>query len=192
MKKAAFIDRDGVLNEDREYVHRIADFALLRGSVSALRTLQQAGYLLVIITNQSGIARGLFSEEDYQELEAYMRKRLSDSGVSLDSVQYCPHLPDAPVARYRRDCECRKPRPGMILAATELLDIDPAQSILVGDRRADLEAGRAAGVARCFLVRSGRPLSDSDVLLADGVYEDLAGCVGELFRFRESRDSLPR
>jgi D-glycero-D-manno-heptose 1,7-bisphosphate phosphatase len=191
-RRAAFIDRDGVLNEDREYVYRIEDFEFIPGSVAALRTLQAAGYLLVIVTNQSGIARGRYSEGDYHELEVYMRKRLSDSGVSLDGVQYCPHLPDADVAQYRRDCECRKPRPGMIRAAAGLLDIDPAQSILVGDRRADLEAGRAAGVARCFLVRSGRPLSDGDLLLADGVYDDLAQCVAELLRFNDLQGALPR
>jgi D-glycero-D-manno-heptose 1,7-bisphosphate phosphatase len=191
-KKAAFLDRDGVLNEDREYVYRVEDFEFIPGSVGALRALQEAGYLLVIVTNQSGIARGRYSESDYHELEAYMRKRLSDSGVSLDCAQYCPHLPDADIAQYRSDCECRKPRPGMIQAATGLLDIDPAQSILVGDRRADLEAGRAAGVARCFLVRSGRPLSDSDLPLADGVYDDLAQCVAELIRFSPLRGSSSR
>ena len=111
-----------------------------------------------------------------------MRERLSRAGVSLDSVQYCPHLPDAPVAQYRRDCECRKPRAGMIRAAVGQLHIDLGQSIMIGDRKADVEAGRAAGVGRCFLVRSGQQLSAGDVLLADGVYADLAQCVTELLR----------
>ena len=111
-----------------------------------------------------------------------MRERLSEAGVSLDSVQYCPHLPDAPVAQYRFDCECRKPRAGMIRTAAGQLRIDLSQSIMIGDRRADVEAGRAAGVGRCFLVRSGQQLSAGDALLADAVYEDLAHCVGELLR----------
>lgn len=182
MRKAAFIDRDGVINEDRAYVYRAADFEFIPGSVDALRTLREAGYLLVVITNQSGIARGLFREADYRKLDEYMRERLAQAAVLLDSVQYCPHLPDAPILQYRRDCECRKPRAGMIRAAVEQLGIELSQSILVGDRKADIEAGRAAGVGRCFLVRSGQPLSAGDALLADGVYEDLARCVGELLR----------
>jgi D-glycero-D-manno-heptose 1,7-bisphosphate phosphatase len=176
-RRGAFIDRDGVLNEDRAYVHRVADYAFIPGSVDALRQLQQAGYLLVLITNQSGIARGLFTEADYHQLESYISEQLAQSGVSLDSVQYCPHLPDAPVAEYRQDCECRKPRPGMILDAAKLLDVDLTHSILVGDRRSDIEAGRAAGVGHCYLVRSGQKLSDADLLLADAVFDDLAQCV---------------
>ena len=167
--KGVFIDRDGVLNEDREYVYRTGDFVFIKGSVSALRALQAAGYRLVVITNQSGIARGMYSRDDYLQLEDYMRRSLLDAGVTLDAVQYCPHGPDS-------DCECRKPRPGMILAAAARLHIDPAQSILVGDRRADIEAGRAAGIGRCFLVRSGRALTDGDQQLADAVYDNLAQC----------------
>jgi D-glycero-D-manno-heptose 1,7-bisphosphate phosphatase len=186
VRKAAFIDRDGVINEERGYVYRIADFEFIRGSVEALRRLRAAGYLLVVITNQSGIGRGLYSEADFHALTAFMRERLADAGVTLDGVQYCPHLPDAEVAQYRLDCECRKPRAGMLLAAAGLLDIDTSQSILVGDRKADVEAGRAAGVGRCFLVRSGKPISDSDMTVADGVYEDLAQCVDGLIRLNNS------
>lgn len=177
MRKAAFIDRDGVINVDRAYVHRIEDFQLIPGAVEAMGRLQQAGYLLVLITNQSGIARGLFTEADYHRLDGYIRERLAQSGVSLDSVQYCPHLPNAQVTEYRRDCECRKPRPGMILTAATELDIDLARSFLVGDRKSDIDAGHAAGVGRCFLVRSGQRLSDADLLLADAIYDDLGQCV---------------
>lgn len=182
MVKAAFIDRDGVINEERGFVHRSADFEFIAGSVAALRQLRAAGYLLVVITNQSGIARGLYPESAFHELTAYMRQRLAASGVTLDSVQYCPHLPDAPLAQYRRDCECRKPRPGMLLAASQALDIDTAQSILVGDRIADIEAGRAAGVGRCYLVRSGKPLADGDLIAADGSFADLAHCAAAVVR----------
>lgn len=175
MNKAAFIDRDGVINEDREFVYRGADFHFIPGSIEALRALRAAGYRLVVITNQSGIGRGLFSEADYLALEAYMRAHLEQAGVVLDSIQYCPHAPDA-------ECECRKPRPGMLLAAIRELEIDPSQSLLIGDRAADIAAGRAAGIRRCFLVRSGKQLSAADLSLADGVYPDLAACTAALLR----------
>jgi D-glycero-D-manno-heptose 1,7-bisphosphate phosphatase len=180
--KAAFIDRDGVINVDRAYVYRIEDFEFIPGSIDALRNLRAAGYLLVVITNQSGIARGLYSESDYRLLEAHMRASLSSAGVVLDDVQFCPHLPDAAVAQYRSDCECRKPGSGMILNAARQLDIDLSRSILVGDRASDLQAGVAAGVGRCFLVRSGQAPMKSDTVLADGVFADLAQCVAELLR----------
>jgi D-glycero-D-manno-heptose 1,7-bisphosphate phosphatase len=176
-RKAAFIDRDGVLNEERAFVHRIEDFVLLPGAIEALRILQSAGYLLVVITNQSGIARGRYSEADYLALTAQMRERLQAAGIRLDAVEYCPHLADAPVERYRLDCDCRKPKPGMLLNAIRALDIDPRASFLVGDRLSDIEAGRAAGVGRCFLVRTGYPLSAEALVRADGVYDDLLSCV---------------
>ena len=180
MIEAAFIDRDGVINEDRAYVYRPDDFQFIPGSIAALRALREAGFALVVITNQSGIARGLFTEAQYLEGQTYLREQLSAAGVTLDSIQYCPHLPEAPVARYRQDCDCRKPRPGMILTAARQLDIDVSRSILIGDRTADVLAGRAAGVGRCFLVRSGQPLTPEDPQLADGVYADLAQCVASL------------
>jgi D-glycero-D-manno-heptose 1,7-bisphosphate phosphatase len=182
MQKAAFIDRDGVINEDRGYIYRSADFHLIPGTLQALRQLRELGYLLVVITNQSGIARGMYSEEQFHELNSYMRSSLLAAGVSIDIVQYCPHLPDARIERYRVDCDCRKPRPGMIHEAARLLNIDTSQSILIGDRRADVEAGRAGAIGRCFLVRSGRALSESDARSADGVFQNLAACVAALPR----------
>ena len=175
-RKAAFIDRDGVLNEERAFVHRAEDFAFIPGAIEALQALQAAGYLLVVITNQSGIARGIYSEEDYLALTTYMRERLHAAGVRLDAVEYCPHLADAPVARYRVDCDCRKPKPGMLKRAIQTLAIDPAASFLVGDRLSDVEAGRAAGIGRCFLVRTGYELPEISASLSDGVYEDLLAC----------------
>jgi D-glycero-D-manno-heptose 1,7-bisphosphate phosphatase len=177
MSRAAFVDRDGVLNEERAFVHRIEDFAFVPGAIEALRALQTAGYLLVIITNQSGIARGLYSEADYLELTAQVRERLQAAGVRLAAVEHCPHLADAPVERYRVDCDCRKPKPGMLKRAIEALDIDPAASFLVGDRLSDIEAGRAAGIGRCFLVRTGYGLPEDSAPRSDGVYDDLLACV---------------
>jgi D-glycero-D-manno-heptose 1,7-bisphosphate phosphatase len=181
-RKAAFIDRDGVLNEERAFVHRIEDWALLPGAVEALRLLKAAGYLLVVITNQSGIARGLYSEDDYRVLTEHMRERLAAAGASLDAVEHCPHLPDAPVGRYRADCDCRKPKPGMLKRAILALDIEPSASFLVGDRLSDVEAGRAAGIGRCFLVRTGYGLPDEALARADGVYDDLLTCARAVTR----------
>ena len=176
-RKAAFIDRNGVINEDRAYVGCPEDFVLLPGVLAGLQRLQAADYRLIVITNQSGIARGLYSEAAYLELEVHMRELLAQAGVTLDLVQYCPHLPDAPLERYRLDCECRKPRPGMLRRAAEVLDLDMPQSFLVGDRLADVQAGRAAGVGQCYLVRSGQLLSAADVAAADAVFADLDACV---------------
>ena len=178
--RAAFIDRDGVLNEERGYVHRIEDFVLLPGALAALAALQAAGYRRVVVTNQSGIARGLYTEADYQRLTAHFCEYLRTEGVTLDAIEYCPHLPNARVAQYRRTCACRKPEPGMLLKAIRALDIDPAVSFLAGDKLSDVQAGRAAGVGRCFLVRTGHALPAGVIEAADGVYDDLQSCVTDV------------
>jgi len=179
-RKAAFVDRDGVIIVDSGFLHRVEDLVFLHGAIEGLQRLQAGGYLLVVITNQSGIARGLYTEADYLRLTAYMQQRLLAAGVQLSAVEFCPHLPDAEIARYRLDCDCRKPRPGMLERAAAALNIDLSASILVGDRATDIQAGRSAGVGRCWLVRSGLPLSQSDIELADAVFDDLAACVRQL------------
>jgi len=177
---AVFLDRDGVINVDRHYLHRIAEFQFVRGVPQALRRLQDAGWRLVVVTNQSGIARGYYSEDDYQGLTRHMIDRLAESGVRLDAVLHCPHLPDAAVPACRLACTCRKPAPGLLLRAARELGLDLARSVMVGDKGSDLQAGRSAGVARCLLVRSGQAITEEDVALADAVHDDLAGCADEL------------
>ncbi|HXL97883.1 MAG TPA: D-glycero-beta-D-manno-heptose 1,7-bisphosphate 7-phosphatase [Steroidobacteraceae bacterium] len=179
-RKAAFVDRDGVITVDSGFLHRVEDLVFLPGAIEGLQRLQAAHYLLVVITNQSGIARGFYTEADYLRLTGHMQQRLSAAGVQLSAVEYCPHLPDAQIARYRVDCDCRKPLPGMLRRAAAALNIDMASSVLVGDRAIDVQAGRSAGVGRCWLVRSGVALSPSDIELADAVFDDLAACARQL------------
>ena len=178
--RAAFIDRDGVLNAENGFVHRIEDFVLLPGALAALAALQSAGYRRVVVTNQSGIARGFYTEADFERLMLQVRERLRGEGISLDAVEYCPHLPDAPLAQYRRACECRKPEPGMLLKAIRALEIDPGGSFMVGDKLSDVQAGRAAGIGRCFLVRTGHALPAEAIRAADAVYDDLLECVTDV------------
>lgn len=173
-RRAAFVDRDGVLNEDHGYVGRIEDFRWLPGAIDALRRLHAAGFALVVITNQSGIARGYYSEGDFERLSAWMRDHLAAHGAPLAAIEHCPHLPDAPLAAYRRECDCRKPAPGMIVRAARRLDLDLAASWLFGDKAIDIAAGRAAGVGRCWLI------GDNPAAAADGAFATLAGAVDAL------------
>ncbi len=139
MSKAIFMDRDGVVNVDHGYVCMPREFEFIAGAVEGMRELSRRGYALVIVTNQSGIGRGLFSESDFLSLNRWMTGRLEDAGVSIDEVRYCPHLPDA-------GCSCRKPEPGMILEAGRKLAIDLEVSCMVGDKDADMQAACAAGI----------------------------------------------
>ena len=151
-RPAAFIDRDGVLNEDLGYVHRRDDFHWLAGAVDALVRLQSAGYALVVVTNQSGIARGLYTMTELATLNAHIEHELARHGVRLAGIYACPHHPEATRPEYRRQCDCRKPGPGLILQAAREHGLDLAASCLFGDKASDIQAGRRAGVARCWLV----------------------------------------
>jgi D-glycero-D-manno-heptose 1,7-bisphosphate phosphatase len=149
-----FFDRDGTLNEDVGYLDRLERLALYPDCIDAVRLLKRTGYLVTVVTNQSGVAQGLYDEETVREIHRHMAARFEAGRARIDGFYYCPHLVDAPVAAYRRACDCRKPLPGLVRQAERELDIDVARSIVVGDRWRDIEMGRAVG-ARTVLVRTG-------------------------------------
>lgn len=138
MNKAVFLDRDGTINVEKHYLHKIEDFIFLPGVINGLHLLQEAGFMLVIITNQSGIARGYYTENDFHVLNDWMINQLKKNDVHIAKVYYCPHLPDAPVKHYAKDCNCRKPHIGMFLRAIEELGIDVDKSYAIGDKLRDL------------------------------------------------------
>lgn len=142
MRKAIFLDRDGTINVEKHYLYKIEEFEFLSGVLEGLKLLQDAGYLLVVVTNQSGIARGYYSEADFKKLNDWMLEKLSQEGINIASVYYCPHLPDAQVMEYRQDCDCRKPKLGMFHKAIEELGIDIDRSYAIGDMLRDLEIAR--------------------------------------------------
>lgn len=179
-RQAAFLDRDGVINRDRAYVSRWEDFEFVPGAVDAMRRLKKAGYALVVVTNQSGIARGYYSEAQYQALTAAMQQALANAGAAVDAVYHCPHHPKGKVAELAIDCDCRKPAPGMILRAAKELNLSLADSILVGDKPSDIEAARAAGVGRAYIVQSDNAESTTGLAGADAAHADLQSCVAAL------------
>jgi D-glycero-D-manno-heptose 1,7-bisphosphate phosphatase len=154
MRRAVFLDRDGTINEEKEYLWRVEEFSFIGGAVEAIRLLRDAGYLVVVVTNQSGIGRGMYGEEDLERLHAYMLTELEARGAGVDAVYFCPHHPHHGVGEYAIHCSCRKPLPGMLLQAAIELGIDLSASWMVGDKIADMEAGRSAG-CRVMLVRTG-------------------------------------
>jgi D-glycero-D-manno-heptose 1,7-bisphosphate phosphatase len=142
----AFLDRDGVINVDHGYVFRREDFEFVEGALEACATLAARGFALVVVTNQSGIGRGIYSEADFANLTAWMTTQFGAANAPLTGVYFCPHHPIDAKGVYRIECDCRKPAPGMLLKAARDLQIDLARSVLFGDKRHDLEAAAAAGV----------------------------------------------
>lgn len=151
-RRAAFLDRDGVINIDRGYVSTKQDFEFVPGVFAGARALRSFGLLLVVITNQSGIARGYYSEADFLALTAWMERRFEEERAAIERTYFCPHHPEGDVIEYRKACGCRKPGPEMLLRAADDLSLDLARSVIFGDRLSDMEAGRAAGVRLRYLL----------------------------------------
>ncbi len=147
-----FLDRDGVINVDHGYVATKERCDFLPGIFDLCCEATKAGYLIVIITNQAGIGRGYYSEPDFHEFMDWMGQRFADKGASIDGVYFCPYHPEYGIGDYRREAECRKPRPGMILEAAKDFSIDLPNSLLIGDKKKDVQAGQAAGIGTNLLL----------------------------------------
>lgn len=138
MNRAVFLDRDGTINKDVGYLHEKEKFEYIEGAVEGLKALQDMGYILVIVTNQSGIARGLFTEEEYLEFERWVEEDIQSNGIAIAGSYYCPHHPEAIIPKYRVTCDCRKPALGLFYKAADELDIDLNSSVAIGDKFRDL------------------------------------------------------
>lgn len=191
-RRAAFLDRDGVINVDHGYVSRWEDFQFVPGAVQAMKRLYEAGYVLTVVTNQSGIARGMYTEQDFQILSQRMCEYLAAQGAPVAGVFHCPHHPKGKLPQYAQDCSCRKPAPGLILQAIDALGLDAQASLLVGDKLSDLEAARAAGVGKAYLVTGKEGEEDAPTAgdgPPDGVFDSLAQCVDTLLHADQSSSS---
>ena len=151
--KALFLDRDGVINHEVGYLYRPEDVRFVDGIFDLCRTAQTLGYKLIVVTNQSGIARGFYTPAQFELLMTWMREQLSAEGVTLDAVYHCPYHPTQGIGEYKREHEDRKPGTGMLLRGQRAFSLDLAQSVMIGDRCGDIEAANTAGLRQAFLMR---------------------------------------
>ena len=149
-QKACFLDRDGVVNVEVDYLHEPEKTVLESGIVEALHAVHEHGFLAIVVTNQAGVARGRYPESDVKKVHDKLQELLAEHGEKIDAFYYCPHHPE-----HTGECSCRKPNPGMLLQAIKDWHIDPAQSLMIGDRMSDVNAGRNAGCKKSYLVRTG-------------------------------------
>jgi len=162
MRAALFLDRDGVINVEKDYVHRIEDVEFVDGIFTLCKAAKNAGLVIVVVTNQAGIGRGYYTETQFRTLMDWMKDRFVERGVALDAVYHCPFHPEHGVGDYKADSLDRKPNPGMILRAQTDLDIDLAASCLIGDKDSDIAAARAAGVGTAILLGSREYANETD------------------------------
>ena len=171
-KKVVFLDRDGVINIDKNYLYKWDDFEFISGSIEGMKKLINANYQIIIVTNQSGIARGFYSENEYLELTAKYNEVLKNNGINVLDIFYCPHFKGGIIKKYAIDCECRKPKPGMILKAIKKYEINITKSILIGDKESDIIAGRSSGLSKTFLISSNKNKKNLSTL-ADKTFSNL-------------------
>jgi len=181
MIKAIFVDRDGTINVEKEYLFKPDDFSLIDGSLEALSLLTKMGIKIYIVTNQAGIARGYYTEEDFHKLTDYMLAVFADHSIKVEEVLYCPHHPDGKVEKYSFKCSCRKPDVGMFEPVISKNNYLPEEMVLIGDKNSDIEAGKRLGI-KTLLVETGyggeTKKSGTD---ADFIVSDLLAGVKHLF-----------
>jgi D-glycero-D-manno-heptose 1,7-bisphosphate phosphatase len=152
--RAVFLDRDGTINMEREYLHRAEDFEFIPGAPMAIKLLKEAGFRVIVVTNQSGIGRGYYDEAAVRNLHRHVDAELARSGTGIDAYYFCPHHPEHANDPYKKECDCRKPMAGMFLQAAADFSLDLSASFMIGDKLADIEAGLAAG-CHPLLVKTG-------------------------------------
>ena len=155
MKKAVFLDRDGTIIEEKHYLRDPEQVVLIPGAATAISLLAEKGYYIVMVSNQSGVARGYFDEEDVIRVNQRVQELLREHGAAIDAMYYCPHHPDGNIAKYKVDCSCRKPKSGMGIRASQEHDLDLSKSYMIGDKIADVEFARNCGMKNGFLVKTG-------------------------------------
>jgi D-glycero-D-manno-heptose 1,7-bisphosphate phosphatase len=161
MNKAVFLDRDGVITKEPPYyAHKIEQLGLIPKSAEAIRLLNESGFKVIVVSNQAGVARGYYQEKNIQIYNNEMKRQLEEKGARIDAIYYCPHYLKATIKEYRIDCDCRKPKPGMLKRAEKDLDLDLKCSFLIGDKMSDIEAGYRAG-CKTILVLTGQGNDES-------------------------------
>lgn len=158
-RPALFLDRDGVINVDHGYVHTPEEFQFIDGIFDLVSAANRSGYLVVVVTNQAGIGRGYYSEEQFHKLTHWMKTKFAEHGGKIDAVYFCPHHPTEGLGIYRQDCNCRKPAPGMLLTARHDLDINLIKSIFVGDSLKDVQAADEAGIRQIYMLQANKMFS---------------------------------
>ena len=186
---AVFMDRDGTINEQRGYINHISRFKLLPGVAEAIRLLNRHRYLAIIVSNQSGVARGYFPMQLVEEVHAHMKELLEKEDAVIDGIFFCPHYRTGVVSEYTTACDCRKPRTGLIKNACEAFDIDMAHSYVIGDRLTDIEMAQRADL-KGILVKTGYGLGDIKYVLPDSSFKPIhiAGDLLDAVRWILERD----
>ena len=172
--KAVFLDRDGVINVDHGYVHKVENFDFMPGIFELCQQFNQLGYRLIIVTNQSGIGRGYYSEDDFLKLSDWMKAQFTANRSKIDAVYFSPYHPDKAKAPYLKKSECRKPAPGMLLQAIKDFDLDPGHCILIGDKETDIQAAKAAGIGRSVLLDTANQSNNGVHSNADEIWHALS------------------